>query len=371
MADREAPGASARGVPDWRRVALVVGSIAVLLAAVLTGLVVGRASAPGPTLVVLPGPVVQESPAADSLSTSGMVDADTLIVARTHLVAPAVFTAAPSLDDSSTTASGFRMTRLGLDGADVATGLATVLGVDGAAHRTSEGWTIGAAGGPGLTVLDDAALSWSFADPLAAADSASGAFVIASRARNAASALLESIGVDLTSVDWQVSRFDDHLAIRAWQVVDGNRTSMFWEIGFGQGDSVVSASGFAAELVEVPGYPVVGAATAVRRAGLPTWSLLGPTPADAQRLGSIPGSTPPSASGPAGRPALEVGVLSIVVTDANLTQGEFRQPDGSLLILPAYRLTGDDGSHWTLIAVTSDYVDFIDQPYPGPALAAP
>ena len=50
---------------------------------------------------------------------------------------------------------------------------------------------------------------------------------------------------------------------------------------------------------------------------------------------------------------------------------QFRQPDGALLVLPAYELTGDDGSRWTLIAVTGDYVDFVDQPFPSPAVPSP
>jgi hypothetical protein len=54
----------------------------------------------------------------------------------------------------------------------------------------------------------------------------------------------------------------------------------------------------------------------------------------------------------------------ILVTQAELGLGQFWQPDGDLLILPAYQLTGDDGTRWSLIAITGDDVHFIDQPYP-------
>ena len=61
----------------------------------------------------------------------------------------------------------------------------------------------------------------------------------------------------------------------------------------------------------------------------------------------------------------------IVVTGAELGLAQFWQPDGDLLILPAYRLTGDDGSDWSLIAVTGQDVSFVDVPYPSATSTAP
>lgn len=368
MADREATAPPASPRFGWRRAALAIALVGVLALAIAGGVVLGRATAPGPNLVVVPGPVVQEPAAIDPLATSGLLDADRLVVAAGSVSPPAVFTASPDLDDAKGTASGYRLTRSGLDGSAVAEGLATVFGAEGEVVRTSEGWTVGGQDGsaPMLAVLDDPALSWTFADPAAAAEAEGGVFVAPRRAKEVAAALLSGVGVDLDSVDWQVSRFDDHLAVVATQVVDGHRTSLSWQVSFGQNDSVVFASGFSAELVEVPGYDLVGAATAVRRAGLPTWSLLGPTPvisSESRPPVSVPGPVP--ATGAGERPVLEVGVSSIVITDSTLGLAQFWQPDGALLVLPAYELTGDDGSLWTLIAVSGDDIDFVDQPYPG------
>ena len=80
---------------------------------------------------------------------------------------------------------------------------------------------------------------------------------------------------------------------------------------------------------------------------------------------------PAPGAGEGGRPTLQVPVSGIVVTEAALGLAQFRHPDGALLVLPAYELTGDDGSRWTLIAVTGDYVDFVDQPFPSPAVPSP
>ena len=68
---------------------------------------------------------------------------------------------------------------------------------------------------------------------------------------------------------------------------------------------------------------------------------------------------------------LRVTMSDILVTEAELGLAQFRQSDGDLLILPAYELTGDDGSRWSLIAVTSADVDFVDQPYPTSDSPAP
>ncbi len=366
MADGEA--AAVRSRFGWRRAGLAASVVLLVAAVGIGGLLIGRATAPGPDILVLSGPVVQEPAGVDPLSTGGLVDPDRLIVDGVAVAAPAVFTAAADLDDTPTTASGFRLTRSGLDGAEVARGLATVLGVAGEVVRTDEGWSVGGEDpvSPSLTVSDDPQLSWSFIDPEATAVAQGGVFVTPGRAKDISTALLAEIGVDLASVDWQSSRFADHLALTATQLVDGFRTSLSWQINFGQNDAVVSASGFAAEFVEVPGYPVIGAATAVRRAGLPTWSMIGPTPVVVSDI-TAPGVRSPAVetAGPDGRPALQVEVSSILVVDAALGLAQFWQPDGGLLALPAYQLVGDDGTLWTLIAVTGDYVDFVDQPYPG------
>lgn len=366
MADREATAERPR--LGWRRAGLIAGIAVVVVAVGAAGLVIGRATAPGPDILVLSGPVVQETSSADLLPTGGAVNADHLVVAGDAVAAPAVFTPAAELADSPTTASGYRLTRSGLDGAEVAAGLASVLGVDGEVERNDDGWSVGGVDpdSPVLLVSDDPQLSWSFTDPVATEIARAGVFVTPGRAEAVATALLGEIGVDLSVVDWQSTRFDDHLALTATRLVGDSRTSLAWQVNFGQNEAVVSASGFAAEFVEVPGYEVVGAATAVRRAGLPTWSVIGPTPVvpDEETVAGAQ-ARPADELGPGDRPALHVAMASIVVVDATLGLAQFWQPDGGLLVLPAYQLVGDDGTLWTLIAVTGDYVDFVDEAYPG------
>ncbi|MHB1067064.1 MAG: hypothetical protein ACYC2Z_06510 [Candidatus Nanopelagicales bacterium] len=360
----QGPATAPRSAP--RRWPVAAAALLAAVVAAAAGVAIGRASAPGPAVVVVPGAVVEVAPEAGIvppgqpwLGGSDQVDPGVPAL-------PAVFTPGPGLPDAPAVASGYRFTRAGLDGPDVARALAAQLGVAGDVATSNAGWTIGSdVRLPTLTVLDDPAMTWTMADRSTAESTAP--LLAPERARGVAEALLASIGVGKDSVEWQVDRYDDRIDVVAWHLVDAQRSGLAWTVGVGPGGAVVRAAGFAAGLQEVPGYPVIGAATAVRRAGLPTWRALGPVPVAGPGAGAAPASSAPAA-GPGGeRPALQVPMAGIVITEASLGLGRFWQPDGALLILPAYRITGDDGSVWTLIAVSGDYVDFVDREYPRPA----
>ena len=370
-------GAPARGT--GRAVVLGLLAAAVLVAAVAGAFVVGRQSAPGPRIVVAPGPVVEESPAASSLPVSGVVPSNgptrpSLQVPTVSSPSPAIFSPAVDLADTPGVASGYRLTRGQVDGDSFARSVAGTFGVTGDVGRTLTGWQVGDpsdAASSSLVVTDNPLVTWQFADRAAAADSSVGVAVPAQQALEVATALLGSLGVDVAAVDMQVDRFADRTRVTAWQKVNGARTQLSWTVGLGRAGAVVSASGFAAGLVEIPGYPVVGAATAVRRASLPTWAVLGPRTLDAAQSSAEPTPSARPTLNASGRPALRVPMSDVVVTGAELALAQFWQPDGDLLILPAYRLTGDDGSQWSLIAVTGDDVSFIDVPYPSATPPAP
>ena len=365
--DDDAPARRSRR--SW---VLGVAAVVALVVAIGAGFLIGRSTAPGPAIVVAAGPVVEESPAASTLPVSGVLPsaAPTRPGLQVSVGArmPAVFSPAEGLADTAGVASGYRLTRGQVDGATLSRTLADAFGVAGDVGETSSGWQVGEpsdATSSSVTVHDDPLLTWEFADKTAADVSAQGASVPPKVARDVATSLLGGLGVDVGSIDWQVDRFAGLTRVTAWQTVKGARTQLSWVVDVGKDGAIVNASGFAAGLVEVPGYPVVGAATAVRRAALPTWSALGPTPVD----GGLLTNATPSASAAATlnaskRPALRVPMADVVVTAADLGLAEFWQPDGDLLILPAYRLTGDDQSSWSLIAVTGIDVHFIDVTYP-------
>jgi hypothetical protein len=116
-------------------VVAVVGLIGVL-GAMAGGFLVGRATAPGPAIVVTPGPVVEQSPVASSLPVSGALRSSAptrpgLTVPTGAGAPPAVFSAAQDLVNTPTVASGYRLTRGQVDGASLARTLADSFAVSG------------------------------------------------------------------------------------------------------------------------------------------------------------------------------------------------------------------------------------------------
>ena len=411
---------------------MVVAVIA-LAAAAIAGVLYGRSTAPGPDIVVQNEPVVEEPSAAEPMAVGVMPSSVSpiLTVTGVRAAAPtAVLTAAPGLPDEPGTATGYRLVNTGISGGQVAAVLAGTFGASGSPEQDGITWTVGSPGQPTLRVTADPLFSWSFEDPVRSAAPAVGEQLDASQAIELAGTLLAGIGVDTSSVDWQVDRYVDRSVVIAWQLVGEERTQLAWQVAFDPDGNVLTASGFSAGIEAVPGYAVVGAATAVQRSNAAPWWVLGPAlverapigddplaseptspqslpapedqagedlagedqaspdpvfgataepapdesvsapsaspvppspsaPSESEAVASEEGSESAPASDPAAlAPPLAVPVADVTVVAAELGLAQYWQPDGSVLMLPSYLLTGDDGSRWSLIAVAEQYVDF-------------
>ena len=188
----------------------------------------------------------------------------------------------------------------------------------------------------------------------------------------AARTLLASLGVsdepvDGIDVEWESGSDEYTTWVTAWQRIDGQRTQLSWAFTFA-GDTVAWASGFAAGLEQTPAYPVLGARTAVIRSNDPRFSAFGPTALDfggvvpmAEARADATVSSDASPPVPQGNPRLvQVWWDPATATDAELSLAQYWQPDGTLLILPAYRITtADDRGTWAIIAVASSAVEFV------------
>lgn len=349
----------------WKPVLAVIGVIVIVAGAAVGGVLYGRATAPGPDIIVTSEPVVEESAAVEPMPV-GVVPAPVNGAGQSGspdgpVVPPAILSAAPGLSDTATVASGYRLVNAGISGAQVAGVLASALGAAGQPVAEDGSWVVGAPGGPTLTVTDDPLFTWTFEDSAVLASPAIGEQLEPATAIELTSALLGSLGVDVASVDWQVDRYSGRTGVTAWQLVSGQRTELGWQVAFDPSGAVVQASGFSAGLEEVPGYPVLGAASAIARSASQPWSLVGATPARAPEATPSPST---STLTPLALPGISVPVSEVTVTEATLGLAQYWQPDGGMLMLPSYALSGDDGSRWSLLAVDEPYVQFVDQPYP-------
>lgn len=346
----------------------------VLVATLLAGMVIGRGSV---TVAAIPTAieptVVVQQPDAQPLPVVGaeIADAEPL----------AVFTADQGLSNERARATGYRIVDTDIDRRALAGVLAETFGVDGTVIAETTGdWRVGSADGPSIVVRGDAEASWLFSDPTIGD---LGRVPAREAALDTARTLLGELGVDLAGIDWQVDAATPRTTVIAWQTINDRRTQLAWRVSIGRRGAITAVSGFAGTLQPVPGYPVLGAADAVRRSLEPGWSAIGPT-----MIPSEPGS-PASAEEPesgvtmtaptlVGRPVAVATVRELDVTEAELGLAEFIQPSGEILILPAYLLTADDGSRWSLLAIADGYVRFqppttqppTTQPAPRPVVSS-
>jgi len=403
----DGPAHAAKRPSVWRSILTVVAVLAIVAGAALAGFAYGRTSAPGPDIVVQGEPAIEEPPKAEAMPST--IPPLLSVQVQAAGAPTAVLTPAAGLDDTSGSATGYRVVNAGISGGQIAGVLARTFGLKGSTIQQDGTWTVGKEGGPMLVVEDDALFSWTYRDAEKLANPFVGQQLEPADAIELANTLLAGIGVDTSSIDWQVARYFDRTAVTAWQLVADQRTQLRWLLAFDPEGAVVEAAGFSASLEPAGSYSVVGAATAVNRSTTAPWWTLGPTqvdpadlppaedqPVDGQASAQQPSAEPsaqaassdafvsdeptfeplpstgtdaptagatttppatPTADAEA-QPGLVVPVDQVVVTEAELGLGQFWQADGSVLMLPAYVLTGLDGSRWSLIAVSDEYVDF-------------
>jgi hypothetical protein len=363
--------------------------------------VVGAASPPIPVIAGQPmgAPAPMGSPETMSAGTEPAV-------ADKAMIYPGYGTTmlpGPELTDEPGTAPGYRLDAEGIDLEALARQLGAAFGIPGEPTKQDYGWMVGSSDGTGPLVWigDDATVSWSYSDPTinpwdcgaiaqpepAPADgsTSSGAdpgapesckpSVAPISERDAvrqARKILSTLGVsdqavDGVDVEWESGSDEYTTWVTAWQRVDAQRTQLSWSFTFA-GETVAWANGFAAGLEQVPSYPIVGARTAVTRSADPRFTAFGPTPLDyggvvpmAEARDDASASSEESASVPQGDPRrVQVYWDPMLGTGAELSLAQYWQPDGTLLILPAYRVTtADDRGTWAIIAVAQTAVEFV------------
>jgi len=382
------------------RRALIAGGCVVALGAVAVGgAVVGRATTPQ----AQSAPTVSEPANEPGTVPMGMANGsapqsgDTK-VAASSMIWPGfntVFIPGKGLPHKPGTASGYTVDDTGIDRAALAAQLATVFGVAGQPVKNDYGWTVGPTDGSGPTVYvnEDSSASWSYNNPatyetpipVAEGDASSGATTGGTSgvvggspgatpsvspapskkdAQAWATDIFTRLGVPLSQVDWQIESYDPYTTATAWLTIDGQRTQLQWSMTFYGNGEISNAYGFAAGLVEIPGYAIIGAKDAIARLSQPGWSALQPAMISNGNVNiaidSQPAAEPTLPPNPTyqGRPALSVTITVATITKAELGTAQYWQPDGTILLLPAYLISDKDGHQWSMLAVDDAYVDF-------------
>lgn len=148
------------------------------------------------------------------------------------------------------TLAGFTLSDEGIDRPALATQLARVLGVKGKPLALPSGdWIVGPAEGTNavLVIGSSTAVPWSMTNP--APPVPAGTKISESRANEIARTLFAQIGVPVDEVEWEAISVGGLITETAWYVTDGERTPLFWRIAFDTSGEIVSAAGFAGNVI--------------------------------------------------------------------------------------------------------------------------
>jgi len=163
--------------------------------------------------------------------------------------------------------------------------------------------------------------------------------------------------------------------VTAQMMVDGQPTGVTWGAAF-TGRQLISFSGPLAPTVDLGSFPVVSARTAVMRLSDPRFGPLvtGPLPMAGAASGAVPPVSTPSGpdtpvtnvpqprSAPPGVPSLGAAiawpVTTETITSAVLVRQPLTSPNGAVIIVPVYQLSGADHSTWQVIAVADSGLNF-------------
>jgi hypothetical protein len=288
------------------------------------------------------------------------------------------------LSTTAGTASAYAFDARTASTAERVTALATAFGVQGTAKKLDGSWLVGAQDGtgPNLSASLDGMLSFSFIDPeinpwqcgLEAnstqpcnppTDLPNQAAAIAALRSLIASAGRDPGSFEYTSDTWEGSFTR---SAQAWPLLDGRRIDSPWGLEL-TAAGVYSASGALADIVALGDYAIVSEMTAFERLSDPRFgaqikgasialrsqTTLG-TPESVLPTKSVPPTEPPST--PAAGTSLAWPVNKVNIVSARLGLTTQWQPDGGVLIVPAYAFTDADGGTWSVIAVADSKLDF-------------
>ncbi|WP_136707866.1 hypothetical protein [Agromyces sp. H66] len=372
----------ARRRPGWLQVAAVAASLVVVGAAGY-----GIGSANGSSTNVADGaapPISLQSGADAGIAEQGVMpepatgDAKLSAPDGRSMFAPygggRNHFSASGLSTSDTAAAAYGFDARAASGTDAIAALAAALGVEGTPQLSFGTWTVGPQDGtgPSLGVSIDGMSGFWYSDPRInpwqCADAAescepTGTPPSEDVAIDALRSLISSTGRDpgayeFTSEMWEGS--PTRMA-QAWLVVDGQRIDQAWTAEVSDA-GLFSVSGALAEIVPLGDYPVVSEQEAFERLSDPRFSAQMTTLPIAMRDMPVateewtPPTEPPAA--PTAGTAVSWPVNEVEIVDARLGLASQWQPDGSVLVVPAYEFTDAEGGTWSVIAVAESKLDF-------------
>lgn len=285
---------------------------------------------------------------------------------------------ASGLSTDEGTATAYAYDARSASNAETVGALAAALGLSGQPELKDGGWVVGPQDGTeaSLWVGLDGTLSFSYWDPQlnpwqcapdATVCEPTGTPPSEDAAIDALRSLISSTGRDPGAFEFasEVYEGSPTRTAQAWPLIDGQRTDQGWYLELAE-DGIVNASGSLAETVQLGDYPIVSEQEAFERLSDPRFGAqVTAIPFAAQEARAaeadqpvewVPPTEPPAIPGDG--TALSWPVNDVEIVDARLGLATHWQPDGSVLLVPAYEFTDAAGGTWSVIAVADAKLDF-------------
>lgn len=368
----------ARRRPRWRSVAAVAASVAIVGAA---GFGIGALTG-GPTNLAAgtaapPISLQSESGPEDSGGTEPAIGTGTAADGKVSgMTYPYGFGrnsfSSSGLGTSAGTAQAYAFNPRASSSPGAVTALAAALGIATPVVRGDGAWTAGPqdGSGPALSVSFDGMLSFYYQNPQinpwlcedgAEACVPTGQAPGEDAAIGALRSLIVAAGRDpaafeFTSHVWEGS---PTRTAEARPVVDGQRIDQAWSLELAE-NGVVNANGALAGVVGLGSYAVVSEQDGFERLSDPRFGAVNtilPIALDQVAPEEWVAPTEPPVT-PAAGTSISWPVNDIRIVSARLGLASQWQPDGSVLVVPAYEFTDTDGGTWSVIAVADSLLDF-------------
>jgi len=280
---------------------------------------------------------------------------------------------ASGLGTQAGTAQAYAYDPRSASSSDTVTALAAALGIGSPVELRDGSWMAGPQDGsaPSLSVSLDGMLSFYFQNPQinpwkCEGDSAcepTGQPPSEDAAIGALRALLSAAGRDPASFEFtsQVSEGSPTRTVSAKPVIDGQQVDQGWSLEMAEG-GVVNANGALADVVALGTYPVVSEQEGFERLSDPRFSGAATTLPMALRdqastTGEWVAPTEPPATPIAGT-SVSWPVNKVEIVSVRLGLTTQWQPDGSVLVVPAFAFTDAEGGTWSVLAVAESMLDF-------------
>ncbi|TFD34145.1 hypothetical protein [Cryobacterium cryoconiti] len=280
---------------------------------------------------------------------------------------------ASGLGTQAGTAQSYAYDPRSASNADTVAALAAALGIGSSVELRDGSWVAGPSDGsaPSLSVSLDGMLSFYFQNPevnpwQCEGDQAcepTGQPPSEDAAIGALRELLAAAGRDPAAFEFtsQVWEGSPTRSAEAKPVIDGQQLDQGWAVELAE-DGVVNATGALADVVDLGTYPVVSEQEGFERLSDPRFSAAATTLPIALRDQATTTEEWVAPTEPPATPVAGISVswpvTNVEIVSARLGLTSQWQPDGSVLLVPAYAFTDAEGGTWSVLAVGESMLDF-------------